>query len=55
MKKPSMLLVNKMDTEEAIEKFENVSEKLRNLSGNSNSYNACILFLCNAFLHFLFL
>lgn len=34
MKKPSMLLVNKMDTEEAVAKFENFTEKLRNLSGN---------------------
>lgn len=29
-----MLLVNKMDSEEALAKFENLSQKLRNLSGN---------------------
>lgn len=33
MKKPSMLLINKMDTEEAEQKYRDISNTLKNISG----------------------
>lgn len=33
MKKPAMLLINKMDTEEAVKKYEEISTQLKHISG----------------------
>lgn len=35
MSKPSMLLINKMDTEEAVQKYDEISDKLKNIPGKS--------------------
>lgn len=34
MQKPSMLIINKMDTEEAVQKYEEINDRLKNISGN---------------------